>query len=120
MKHGTLNGYNKYGCRCDACTQANADNQAAKRLRLVEQEPPEHGTVSAYRNYSCRCEPCRKAGSDDNRRQRDDRRRRMAEGEPPPLRVHGTVNGYNNWFCRCDACTTASRERYSLSSATER
>lgn len=32
-RHGTLNGYGNYRCRCDACTEANARQSANYKLR---------------------------------------------------------------------------------------
>lgn len=31
MTHGTENAYKKHGCRCEACREANADAQRARR-----------------------------------------------------------------------------------------
>lgn len=63
-KHGTLSGYQGYGCRCDACKKANAD----KHREYSRNKPPmprsAHGSVYGYCWYGCRCDACRQAMSD--------------------------------------------------------
>lgn len=37
-RHGTANGYNNWGCRCDACRRANTVYQAEYRARRAQRE----------------------------------------------------------------------------------
>jgi hypothetical protein len=58
--HGLAGTYNKYRCRCDACTDANT----ARIYLLTEKrsvKPMTHGLASTYINYHCRCDQCAKA-----------------------------------------------------------
>jgi hypothetical protein len=68
FEHGTTTGYRRHGCRCEECTEANAQECRARQKRryservlqdgvLVHPEA-KHGTVSAYKNWGCHCEPC--------------------------------------------------------------
>jgi hypothetical protein len=67
-RHGTVNAYTNYGCRCPACKEANV---IASNRRRVDREarglPPDddrHGTYNAYTNYNCRCDACKLAARD--------------------------------------------------------
>lgn len=79
-RHGTANGYNNYGCRCEACTNAireyNVPRNRAWRHRTGRFKPravylaeieAAHGTESRYKR--CHCDECR-AGSAAARRER--------------------------------------------------
>lgn len=68
-RHGK-NGYSNLGCRCEICRAANAESQAAARVRRAAQPLPdgaEHGSDNAYTNYACRCRPCTTAHTDSHR-----------------------------------------------------
>jgi hypothetical protein len=75
-RHGTRNGYQYYGCRCEDCRGANRDHGRAEYLKhhpgarsyrtppLVETpDDPRHGTANGYVNHGCRCQPCRDANA---------------------------------------------------------
>lgn len=83
-RHGTLNGYNNLGCRCEACRNAIAAymreyNHRTGRKRpmavylaeLSAKPPPPHGTEARYSSpHSCRCDLCRKASVEARKRRR--------------------------------------------------
>lgn len=62
-RHGTTNGYRKYGCRCVDCRAANtADAKLARERRRTAETPEQaHGTPGGYSNHACRCQPCKDA-----------------------------------------------------------
>lgn len=63
-RHGTMNGYGNYQCRCDKCRAANAAMNKAARERRSKNIPDNiHGKASTYYNYKCRCEACTNAKS---------------------------------------------------------
>ncbi|MET0786951.1 MAG: hypothetical protein ABWY25_09610 [Paenisporosarcina sp.] len=85
IPHGTVNGYDNYNCRCDACREANriacAPRQKAYRKRNLARGLTAHGKL----------------------------RTRRSPGQAPP---HGTYLRYQ-WRkdpCRCDACREANTE----------
>lgn len=80
-RHGTENGYQNYGCRCDPCRAAR---KAARTLHDPYDE--RHGTYNGYRNYGCRCDPCKAANSAHQREKR-------AKAPEPPRAVQD-VNAY--------------------------
>jgi hypothetical protein len=53
LRHGTLNGYINYRCRCDPCRAAKATYRPPG--------PVPHGTLNGYNNHQCHCEACRAA-----------------------------------------------------------
>ena len=61
-RHGTVNGYINYGCRCSACTKANSDylvpRARERRANGLEPNDRRHGTDNGYTNYGCRCSRC--------------------------------------------------------------
>ena len=67
-RHGTLAGYNHFGCRCDKCKEANvADGMRRRKAREAKGLPADderHGTYNAYINYGCRCDHCKLAARD--------------------------------------------------------
>jgi len=67
-RHGTVNGYTNYGCRCERCSEANSDYQnpkaKARREAGLEEGDPRHGSDNGYTNYNCRCDLCVRARSD--------------------------------------------------------
>jgi hypothetical protein len=74
-RHGTRNGYNNLGCRCDACKSAEAEYQTTRRtnrtaLNRAGQVRLRHARVSTYNNYGCRCELCKRAKRNDTRARR--------------------------------------------------
>ena len=56
LRHGTVDGYYSFKCKCDACRAASRAYRAELRSR-----PIPHGTATGYQNRGCRCEPCREA-----------------------------------------------------------
>jgi len=91
-RHGTPNGYNNLGCRCDACRAAmtsymrdrryNYDRCACGREKARQAEtcrvcfyaatvtPNQHGTDSRYCK-GCRCLECREAHREARARRRE-------------------------------------------------
>lgn len=59
-RHGTRNGYNNLGCRCDPCRLAVQTWRALTGPSLAADDP-RHGTVNAYNNLGCRCKACTNA-----------------------------------------------------------
>lgn len=57
-KHGTVNGYTNYHCRCPDCTKAISDYKKAKSLKGLPLGDSRHGT-NGYTNYGCRCDVCK-------------------------------------------------------------
>ena len=80
-RHGTYNGYNNLGCRCDRCQAANAEKVAEGRARRLERPIPRHvhGTENGYRNYGCTCTRCKDAWATAERRRRKERKERRAK-----------------------------------------
>ena len=68
-RHGTSNGYQRWGCRCERCRHAStADTMAFRRDRPpLEPDDPRHGTRNGYSNWYCRCQPCTDANRDSQR-----------------------------------------------------
>ena len=73
-KHGTLNAYQHWGCRCRACRAATSRLHSERNEKIKEQrfinadgdlEHPDvtHGTPRAYLKFFCRCRACRSASS---------------------------------------------------------
>lgn len=66
-RHGTVNGYNNWRCRCEACSAAGARFNAAAKQERRKRGLPEgdgrHGTVNGYTNWGCRCTDCKAAVS---------------------------------------------------------
>lgn len=68
--HGTVNGYQKKGCRCLECTQRYAQHIEDRRRRAgstnttpwKQQATREHGTYAMYRN-GCHCKRCKEANA---------------------------------------------------------
>lgn len=62
-RHGTVNLYTTYGCRCDRCRRAIATSSRKNRDSKppLAADDPRHGTRGGYTNCRCRCEPCRDA-----------------------------------------------------------
>lgn len=61
-RHGTVNGYKNWKCRCDACRLASAaeHREYMRRLREAGRVLGEHGSAIAYET-GCRCDTCRLA-----------------------------------------------------------
>lgn len=57
--HGIPSTYKNYRCRCEPCTNANAEDcRRRRRMRQKLTPPPDaHGKHSTYKNWMCRCEP---------------------------------------------------------------
>jgi hypothetical protein len=84
-RHGTANGYNNRGCRCNACRRAwnawmtdynHRSGRARPRAEYLAEvvkrdEDVPHGTFARYRR-GCRCDECR---AHDTAAKRDWRRR---------------------------------------------
>jgi hypothetical protein len=60
--HGTKNGYDHKGCRCDRCRSARKAHEDAARARRYatpkDPDDPRHGTQAFYANHGCRCDAC--------------------------------------------------------------
>jgi hypothetical protein len=119
-RHGTTNGYNNLGCRCDACRAAKLEYVRSrgygtyrrdacacgqpKDLRAGQcracdigaRKRAPHGTESRY-SSGCRCADCKQAMNAERARRR----------RTPNVRVHNR-SGYTNG-CRCDVCREAHR-----------
>lgn len=67
-RHGTINGYTNYGCRCDPCREANSKSTSRRKLVLhgkgLDPDDERHGTYNGYTNYGCRCDACKLAARD--------------------------------------------------------
>lgn len=75
--HSPIAGYERHGCRCDACVAGhNARVRENRRQRLAEGRLS-HGTRSAY-DAGCRCEDCGKARREAYTRLREYERQRSA------------------------------------------
>lgn len=61
-RHGTLDGYRKYKCKCEPCRGAWRERcrefKAARLALTLDPNDKRHGTVNFYSNYGCRCRPC--------------------------------------------------------------
>lgn len=119
-RHGTLNGYTRWGCRCLDCRSAVRDYRRRRRATANIQpgdNDPRHGTINAY-ELGCRCDACKKAESDYQRRWRSTRPRkpkaprlpRPAAPDPLPAADgrHGRIIGYR-MGCRCEDCRAVKR-----------
>jgi hypothetical protein len=106
-RHGTLGGYDHYGCRCGECSEAERAWRRAHRAG----EP--HGTPGRYQ-AGCRCEPCRRAESQYVGRLRATHSAERIRGVDGslihPCAPHGTAHGYNYYACRCSLCAMAMRD----------
>lgn len=60
LVHGTVNGYNGHGCRCDDCRKANAASKREYRHRPKTWPLWAHGRNTTYID-GCRCLKCRRA-----------------------------------------------------------
>lgn len=88
--HGTRNGYQHHGCRCDPCKDANR----AYMLAYNAANPRKNGAYERAVNYEAQL-------------------RRIERGLPDDDPRHGTALGYRKWGCRCDRCrTAATQSRY--------
>jgi hypothetical protein len=62
-RHGTPNGYSNWGCRCEACVEANSAYQLpmahTRRGKGLPEGDRRHGSDNGYTNYGCRCEDCK-------------------------------------------------------------
>lgn len=84
IKHGTVNGYTRRKCRCEACVDAwrISQREGMQRFREHMRETERyremaHGLTYTY-NVGCRCDACRAANAEYTRARR--RRIREAEG----------------------------------------
>lgn len=57
-KHGTLNAYKDYGCRCNPCGFA-VSTRYMRDKPAPKPRVPKHGTLHEYHKYKCRCDKCR-------------------------------------------------------------
>jgi hypothetical protein len=61
-RHGTVDGYRKYKCKCNPCRAAwrarCKEFKAARVAQALDPNDPRHGTPNFYSNYDCRCRPC--------------------------------------------------------------
>lgn len=83
-RHGTVNGYSNYRCRCLPCRDAHSAYQvelrAHWRKRGLPPGDPRHGTFNGYDNYGCRCVMCDAAATLYNHaRYQRARNRRLAQ-----------------------------------------
>ena len=114
-RHGSVTGYDRHKCRCDACRAGHAGRARARRAKTAALRPTPywkepgytwHGTRGGYTNHKCRCDACRAAWNEYCL----GARKRRSSGHIPE-HVHGTCNGHDNYGCRCLRCLNARRER---------
>lgn len=86
VQHGTLNEYKNFGCRCDECRAANAENN---RVRLTAPCSNGCGRPAWQRTAHGRCRAC------------------ASEAQRKP-QIHGTENSYDRYKCRCSECRAAA------------
>ena len=71
LPHGTISGYNNWGCRCESCRQAHRDYYGHRPATEVRAEQfREHGPA-AYKKRGCRCDVCRARSAETKRRYRE-------------------------------------------------
>lgn len=58
--HSPFTGYERLGCRCEACREHHNARVRANRQRRLKDGNLSHGTRSAF-DAGCRCEDCRRA-----------------------------------------------------------
>ena len=62
VNHGTVNAYNNYSCRCEACVEAYRVYQLPlgqqRKEKGLAPDDKRHGTYNGYANYGCRCAYC--------------------------------------------------------------
>jgi hypothetical protein len=87
LTHGTFDGYNNHGCRCEECKKAASDYHRSRRVPC----PGGCGTL-IYGRY--------KPGRMCNTCTRKRMRKKL---------VHGTEPGYAKG-CRCKRCTAAANQ----------
>ena len=105
FKHGAA-AYKNWGCRCEVCTDAKAEQRGSSfRMKDRGSNAP-HGTYGRYHKGRCRCDACRAANARRGRELRRDRKARRAAAQFK----HG-ASAYCNWGCRCETCTAAFAER---------
>lgn len=94
VRHGTILGYNYYGCRCISCADAIAEYWRKNNHT---------GTRQDYMR-GCRCEGCTKANT---RYMREYRKRK----KPPKVRETPQCGSYTKYSkgCRCDLCRESKR-----------
>lgn len=119
VPHGTASRYRNNGCRCEACTAANAavlrEWRAVNGAVGLRRGDPRHGTLSGYVHYGCRCPLCTaaRAAYDYARRGRGVERNGgdAMKGTTSRGLTHGRPSTYNAG-CRCRPCTAAHSERH--------
>jgi hypothetical protein len=86
IKHGTVAGYTKGKCRCDACKAANAEYMDFYRANKRNKPIPDrvHGTANGYTNYHCRCDACKTAHAEHVNQYRGPRKRTKDEENDGP------------------------------------
>lgn len=57
----------KRGCRCDGCTEAEAEAMKQYRAAARALGPAQHGSAKGYTYYGCRCDDCRTAARERRR-----------------------------------------------------
>ena len=72
LRHGTVNGYVNYGCRCDKCKAASSRRHKQRVEEGLSETDPRHGTESGYLNWGCRCESCKAGHSAAAKKRRAD------------------------------------------------
>jgi hypothetical protein len=78
-RHGSMNGYTNWLCRCQPCRDewaAYCQRRKAERPPLAPDDP-RHGKASTYGNWNCRCSQCTRAWADATR-ERSRRRSRAS------------------------------------------
>ena len=93
-RHGTLNGYTNYHCKCEDCRAVGRKHfrEAAQRRRRdgLPAGHPLHGTEGGYSNYACRSDPCAEARKAYSAEWRQRRREERLRAKVEELEAEGT------------------------------
>ena len=118
IKHGTLTGYKKSGCRCEACTKANRDSSNESYRRRADNFKKggvvKHGVTSSYQ-LGCRCKYCAKAFAEYQKKHISKSIKNFRDtGEFATSKTrHGSSTAYIKYRCRCHICKSANKKEHS-------